>query len=92
MIEVHAIEQRTRIEPGKPPMTVVYETTLKNGVGRKTIRVSRGRKVISHVTEPLNVHECKHVHKRKFVKSLYKKMEHKTRKRLNVRGKLHELK
>ena len=73
-------------------MTVLYETTLKNGKGRKTIRVSRGRKVISNVTEPLNLHECKHVHKRKFVKGFYKKMERKTRKRLNVRGKLHELK
>jgi hypothetical protein len=73
-------------------MTVVYETTLKNGKGRKTIRVSRGRKVLSTVTEPLNLREKEHVHKRKFVKTLYKKIEHKTRKRLNVRGKLHELK
>jgi hypothetical protein len=83
MIEIHTTEQRTQIQPGMPPMTVVREVTLKNGKGRKTLRVLRGSKVVSTETEPLNLRETKHVHKRKFVKGLYKKMERRTLKRLN---------
>jgi hypothetical protein len=83
MIEVHTIEQRTQIQSGKPPMTIVREVALKNGKGRKTVRVIRGSKVVSTESEPLNLTERKHVHKRKFVKGLYKKMERRTLKRLN---------
>ena len=64
-------------------MTVVREVALKNGKGRKTVRVLRGSKVVSTETERLNLREAKHVHKRKFVKGLYKKMERRTLKRLN---------
>jgi hypothetical protein len=83
MIEVHTIEQRTQIQPGKPAMTIVREVAIKNGKGRKTVRVLRGSKVVSTETEPLNLTERKRVHKRKFVKGLYKKMERRTLKRLN---------
>ena len=82
MIHVYATEQRTMIRPGQPPITIQREVEMKNGKGRKTVRVLRGRKVVSDVTEPLKPHENHKIHKRKYVKGLYKKAERKTQKRL----------
>lgn len=67
---------------GKAPVTIRREVEMRNGKGRKTIKVFRGSRVISSETEHLGAIEKKKVQKRKFVKGLYKGLERKTRKRL----------
>ena len=82
MIQISFVEERTMKLPGKPAVTVVRTADLKNGKGRKTIKVLKGSKVVSNESEPLNLTERKKVHKRKFVKGLYKHMERRTLRRL----------
>lgn len=81
-IQVYAIERRTMVRPGQPPLTLERETVLRNGRGRKTVRVRRGGRVVSDVTEPLNATESSNIRNRRYVKGLYKKAERKTSKRL----------
>jgi hypothetical protein len=83
MLVASSIETRTVVVPGKPTMTIIREVKFKNGKGRKTVRVLRGNRVISNESEALNHVERKKVHRRKFVKGLYKKMERRTLKNLN---------
>lgn len=85
-IEVYAVERRTMIRPGQPPLSITRETVLKNGKGRKTVRVARGNRIVSDVTRRLNRTEKHKVHKRKYVNGLYTPMEHKTLTRLNSPG------
>lgn len=82
-IEVYAVERRTMIRPGQPSLTITRETVLKNGKGRKTVRVTRGNRIISDVTRRLNRTEKRKVHKRKYVKGLYKPLERDTLTALN---------
>ncbi len=79
---MYAIEQRTMIRPGAAPLTIVREVELRNGKGRKTVRVKRGDRIISDVTERLNDTERRKITKRKYIKGLYKKAERKTLRRL----------
>ena len=83
MLEASSIETRTLVLPGKPTMTIIREVKFKDGKGRNTVRVLRGNRVISNESELLNHVERKKVHRRKFVKGLYKKMERRTLKNLN---------
>ena len=80
------MERRTMMRPQQPPVTIERETVLRNGYGRKTVRVRRGAKVVSEVTEPLGATERSRVHKRRFVRGLYKKAERKTLKRIRGRN------
>jgi hypothetical protein len=77
-IEVYAVEQRTMIHPGQPSVTITRETVFKNGKGRKTVRVTRGNRIMSDVTRRLNRTEKRKVHKRKYVKGLYTPLENTT--------------
>lgn len=70
------------IRPGKPPVTITREVILRNGRGRKTVRVTRGRRVVSNVSEVLKPHETRKIGKRKYVRGLYKPAERRTLKRL----------
>lgn len=83
-IEVYAVERRTMIRPGQPPLAITRETVLKNGKGRKTVRVTRGNRIISDVTRRLNRTEKRKVHKRKYIKGLYKSLERDTLTALNA--------
>ena len=71
------------IRPGKPPITIIREVTMRNGRGRKTVRVTRGKRVVSNVSEVLKPHETQKVGKRKYIRGLYKKAERRTLKRLS---------
>jgi hypothetical protein len=82
-IQVYAVEQRTMKLAGKAPVTITRETVLKNGKGRKTVKVTRGSRTLSSKTERLNLTERKRVGKRKYVKGLYKKLEHSVLRELN---------
>jgi hypothetical protein len=76
------MEQRTLVATGKAPVTIRREVEMRNGKGRKTIKVFRGSRLVSSETESLGATETKRVQKRKFVKGLYKGLERKTRRRL----------
>ncbi len=82
-ITVFAVEQRTQIAPGAPPMTIRREVELRNGKARKTVRITRGNRVLSDVTRKLNLSERKRIRSRKYVKGLYKPLEHETLRNLN---------
>ena len=82
---MYAVERRTMVRPGRPPVTIERETVLRNGRGRKTVRVRRGNRIVSNVTESLNGTEKHKVGKRKYVRGLYKKAERHTMKRLRGR-------
>ena len=79
---MYAVEQRTMIRPGEAPVTIVREVELRNGKGRKTVKVKRGDRVVSDVTERLNGAERHKITKRKYIKGLYKKAERKTLRQL----------
>jgi hypothetical protein len=82
-IEVYAVEQRTMIRPGQPPVTIIREVTFKNGKGRKTVRVRRGKRTLSSITHKLSKTEKHKVPRRKYIKGLYKPMERETLQQLN---------
>jgi hypothetical protein len=83
MIEVHSLETRTQMVPGKAPMTIVREVSLKNGKGFKTVKIMRGEKTISSVREPLHSLESTNVAERKFTPGLFQSPERKTKKKIN---------
>jgi hypothetical protein len=83
MITAHYVEMRTRRLPGEAePTTIIREVHVENGRGRKTIKVLRGKRVLSAITEPLTPSENSKVQRRKFSKGLHKSAERKTRRRL----------
>jgi hypothetical protein len=83
MITAHYVEIRSRKLPGEAqPTTIVREVHAQNGRGRKTIKVLRGNRVLSAVTEPLTPSENTRIQRRKFVRGLYTSAERKTRKRV----------
>jgi hypothetical protein len=82
-IEVYAVEQRTMFKPGQPPVTIIREVTFKNGKGRKTVRVTRGKRTLSTITHKLSRAEKHKVPRRKYIKGLYKPMERETLQQLN---------
>jgi hypothetical protein len=82
-IEVYAVERRTMIRPGQPPLSITRETVFKNGKGRKTVRVARGNRIVSDVTRRLNRTEKRKVHKRKYIKGLYHPLEETTMRNMN---------
>ena len=49
MGKVYLFEQATMMQKGKKPLTISHEVALKNGVGRNTVRVRRGKRVIKKV-------------------------------------------
>jgi hypothetical protein len=49
MGKVYVFEQATMMQKGKKPLTITHEVALKNGVGRNTVRVRRGKRVIKKV-------------------------------------------
>jgi hypothetical protein len=83
MITAHYVEIRSRRLPGETePTTIVREVHSQNGRGRKTLKVLRGMRVVSAVTEPITPAENSKIKKRKFSKGLYKSAERKTRRNL----------
>jgi hypothetical protein len=79
MLQTHYVEIRSRRLPGETePTTIVREAYSKNGKGRKTIRVLRGTRVISDVSEPLRPSEKTNIQNRTFSPGLYKSAEKKT--------------
>ena len=88
MITAHYVEIRSRRLPGEAePTTIVREVHANNGRGRKTLKVLRGTRVLSAVTEPLTPSENSNIQRRKFSKGLYASAERKTRKRISKAGK-----
>lgn len=82
-ITMYAVEQRTRIIPGQPPMTISREVNLRNGKGRKTVKITRGNRILSEITRKLNLTERRRITRRKYVKGLYKQIEKDTLRHLN---------
>ena len=84
MITAHYVEIRSRKLPGEAESTtIIREVHAENGRGRKTLKVLRGKRVLSAVTEPLTPSEYSRNQVRKFNKGLFKPAERKTRRRLN---------
>jgi hypothetical protein len=75
MIHVFATEQRILKLPGKPATTITREVELRNGKGRKTVKVMRGARVVCNKTQRLNRTEKRKIQKRKYIKGLYKPLE-----------------
>jgi hypothetical protein len=82
MITAHYAEIRMQKLPGKPAETIIREVHSKNGRGRKTVRILRGNRVISNVTETLTPTERSNIQIRRFTPNLYASPERKTLKRL----------
>lgn len=70
------------VRPGQAPVTITREVVMRNGKGRKTVRVKRGSRLVSNISESLNTTEKRKITKRKYVRGLYKSAERKTLKRL----------
>lgn len=83
MITAHYIEVRSRKLPGSPVVTIQREVTMRNGHGRKTLKVLRNGRTVSEVSEPLNTAEKSLIQKRKFKKGMFKKAQRKTLRRIN---------
>ena len=79
MIQAHYVEIRSRRLPGETePTTIVREVRNQNGKYCKTIRVLRGKHVISDVSESLHPSEKTNIQNRTFSPGLYKSAEKKT--------------
>jgi hypothetical protein len=84
MIQAHYVEIRSRRLPGEPaPTTIIREVHSQNGHGRKTIRILRGNRVVSDVSEPLRPSEKTNIQTRTFSPTLYKSAEKKTLANMN---------
>ncbi len=78
MIQAHYVEIRSRKAPGQAePVTIIREVHSQNGHGRKTVRVLRGKRVISNVSEPLGSIEKANIQARTFSPGLYVSAESK---------------
>lgn len=84
MIQAHYIEVRSQKLPGEPTTTIIREVDSRNGKGRKTIRVLRGDRVVSSVSESLTPADNACVQKRKFAPGLYRATESKTMKNMKA--------
>jgi len=82
MIHAHYLELRSRRLLGSPPETIIREVRSTNGRGTKSIRVLRGNRLISSVTEPLSPTEKTNIQRRRYTPGLYKSAERRTVKRL----------
>ena len=83
MIQAHYIEIRSRRGPGEAePTTIIREVHSRNGHGRKTVRVLRGSRVVSDVSELLRPSEKTNIQNRTFSPGLYKSAEKKTMARM----------
>ncbi len=82
MIQAHYIEVRSQKLPGEPATTIIREVNARNGKGRKTIRVLRGDRVVSSVSESLTPADNACIQKRKFAPGLYRATESKTMKNM----------
>ena len=82
MIQAHYIEVRSQKLPGEPVTTIIRQVDTKNGKGRKTIRVMRGDRVVSSVSESLTPADNGCIQKRKFAHGLYHGAERKTMKNM----------
>lgn len=49
MGRVYLFEQAAMMQKGKKPVIITHEVNLKNGVGRNTVRVMRGKRVVKKV-------------------------------------------
>jgi hypothetical protein len=86
MIQAHYIEIRSRRGPGETePTTIIREVRSQNGKGRKTVRVLRGSRVLSDVSESLHPSENSNIQSRTFSPGLYASAEAKTMRKLNPR-------
>ncbi len=84
MIQAHYVEIRSRRGPGEAePTTIVREVHSRNGHGRKTVRVLRGSRIISDVSESLRPSEKTNIQNRTFSPGLYKSAEKKTLSKMN---------
>ena len=83
MIQIHSVEQRTMVQSGQPPITIVRQVDMKNGHGVKQVQVIRGNTVLAQESATLNLTEKKNVQNRK-TSSLHKSLERKTLKRINA--------
>ena len=68
--------------PGLQPLTIVREVTMRNGRGRKSVRVLRGKRMVSNVSQNLRPYELRDISRRNYIYGLYRGVERKTRKRL----------
>lgn len=87
MIHAHYLELRSRRLPGSPPETIIREVRSTNGRGTKSIRVLRGNRVVSSVTEPLSPTEKTNIQRRRYTPGLYKSAERRTVKHLTKTAK-----
>lgn len=78
MITAHYVEIRSRKLPGQPTETIIREVHSKNGHGRKTVRILRGNRAVSTVSEPLTHTENTNIQVRKFTPNLYTSAENRT--------------
>lgn len=83
MIQIHTVEQRTMVQGGQPPITIVRQVDMKNGHGVKQVQVIRGNTILAQESAPLNLTEKKNVQQRK-TSSLHKSLERKTLKSINA--------
>jgi hypothetical protein len=84
MTQAHYIEIRSRRDPGEAePTTIIREVHSQNGKGRKTVRILRGPRVLSDVSEPLRPSENSNIQSRTFSPGLYKSSEKKTLKKMS---------
>ena len=71
MITARYMEIRSRKLPGQPTETIIRTVNSTNGRGRKTVRVLRGNRTVSSVTEPLTPTERSNIQVRRFTPNLY---------------------
>lgn len=76
------MEIRSRKLPGQPTETIIRTVNSTNGRGRKTVRVLRGDRTVSAVSEPLTHTENDNIQVRRFTPNLYVSPERKTLKQL----------
>jgi hypothetical protein len=82
MITAHYTEIRSRKLPGQPTETIIRTVNSTNGRGRKTVRVLRGNRTVSSITEPLTPTENTNIQVRRFTPNLYGSPEQKTLKQM----------
>ena len=83
MIQVHTVEQRTMVQGGQPPVTIIRQVDMKNGHGTKKVQVLRGNQVLAQESATLNFMDRQNVQRRK-TSSVHKSLERKTLKKLNA--------
>ena len=87
MIHARYMEVRSRKLPGQPPETIIRTVNAVNGHTRKTVRVLRGDRTVSHVTEPLTTKESSNIQIRRFTPDLYASVDARTMEKINGKRK-----